>query len=144
MLQQKAKNQDPPLPRLDGVRLFVKGRIPSKKRGRNLFVRGGKLVNIPSKKYEEWHKEAIVQICDYKCRLLKDIHKVTLSFWAPDKRASDLTNKAESIMDLLVDAGILEDDNWWLVGKIELVFMGVNVQNPRCEIYIEQNIFHHE
>ena len=74
--------------------------------------------------------------CD--CTLVPKVKKVTLSFWAPDKRAADLTNKAESIMDLLVDRGILSDDNWHIIPNIELQFKGIDKINPRCYIYIER------
>lgn len=116
------------------LNLLVKGRIPSKKNSRNLFVRGGKLFNIPSKEYAAWHKTAILQLAAPKTASEIKWSKCKLAFWAPDKRAADLSNKTESIMDLLVDAGVIEDDNWWVIGKLELTFMGVDKLNPRCEI----------
>lgn len=39
-------------------------------------------------------------------------------------------------MDLLVDCGILPDDNWYICGDIRLKFGGVDAQNPRTEITI--------
>ena len=47
---------------------------------------------------------------------------------------NDLTNKAESIMDTLVDAGILEDDCWKQTGPVHLIPMGVDKDNPRVEV----------
>jgi len=117
------------------LNIRINGRIPSKKNSRNLFVRGGKLFNIPSKDYAAWHKLALLQIKLPKDRTLVP-SRITLSFWAPDKRASDLTNKAESIMDLLVDAKVIEDDNWWVIKEVKLQFMGVDKENPRCEILL--------
>jgi Holliday junction resolvase RusA-like endonuclease len=116
----------------------IEGRIPSKKNSRCLFVRGGKLMNIPSAKYTEWHKSAMEQVSEIRKKyfLLKDV-EIQIDFFAPDKRASDLSNKAESIMDLLVDAGILEDDNWWVVGRLVLCFRGVDKANPGATVYIK-------
>ena len=119
-------------------KITLKGRIPSKKNSRCLFVRRGKLFNIPSKAYSEWHKEASAQLCSF-VGSLKDIVFIQLDFYATDKRSSDLTNKSESVMDLLVDNGILEDDNWWVISKIGLNFLGVDKLNPRCEIHIYSN-----
>lgn len=124
-----------PLQDKDCISLTVNGRIPSKKNSRNLFVRGGKLFNIPSKDYAAWHKKALLQIKIPKTKVIQP-NKITLSFWAPDKRTSDLTNKAESIMDLLVDAKVIEDDNWWVIKEVKLQFMGVDKENPRCEILL--------
>jgi Holliday junction resolvase RusA-like endonuclease len=54
----------------------------------------------------------------------------------PDNRRTDLSNKAESIMDLLVDNGILEDDCWQIVPILALQGMKVDKENPRAEIFI--------
>jgi hypothetical protein len=61
---------------------------------------------------------------------------ILITFYPPDRNAGDLTNKAESIMDLLVDMEILEDDNWFICSDIHLKFGGVDKQNPRAEIEI--------
>ena len=117
----------------------INGRIPSKKNSRCLFVRGGRLVNIPSAKYAEWHKSAMSQVADVrKDNFLLDQVTVEIDFYAPDKRASDLSNKAESIMDLLVDAGILSDDNWWVVNKLVLNFRGVDKLEPGATVFIRK------
>lgn len=42
-------------------------------------------------------------------------------------------------MDLLVDAGILADDNWFVVPQLKLRFGGKDKINPRCEIIIYEN-----
>jgi len=118
---------------------MIAGRIPSKKNSRNIFVRGGRILNIPSAKYAAWHKDALTQVADIRKNyfLLENV-EVTIDFFAPDKRASDLSNKAESIMDLLVDAGILADDNWWVVDKLILNFRGVDKKNPGATVYIRK------
>jgi Holliday junction resolvase RusA-like endonuclease len=124
---------------IDQLVIKLTGRIPSKKNSRCLFVRGGKLVNIPSAKYAEWHKQALTQVADVrKDNFLLGQVTVEIDFYAPDKRASDLSNKAESIMDLLVDAGILSDDNWWVVNKLVLNFRGVDKLEPGATVFIRK------
>jgi len=116
--------------------IFISGRIPSKKNSRNIFVRGGRLMNIPSKQYATWHKEASKELASKRVRPYKTVKRIELSFFAPDRRASDLTNKSESIMDLLVDNKIIPDDNWWVISEILITFMGVRKEKPGCEIVI--------
>jgi len=118
------------------IKVVLKGRIPSKKNSRIVFVKNGRLMNLPSKDYVKWHKLASEQVSGIPKWETDGISKVELSIWAPDKRASDLTNKAESVMDLLVDNGIIKDDNWWIVNRVELIFKGVDRANPRCEVLI--------
>jgi hypothetical protein len=122
-------------PKQAELKLVVRGRIPSKKNSRNIFVRGGRICNIPSTKYAAWHKAALEQLIDYSGSPITKC-TIELSFYAPDKRGTDLTNKAESIMDLLVDREIIEDDNWWIVDRVCLMFKGVDKRNPRCEVSI--------
>lgn len=62
--------------------------------------------------------------------------QVILTFYPSNNRRCDLTNKAESIMDLLVDTGVLTDDNWHLVKSLRLEMGGVDKVNPRVEIVI--------
>ena len=96
------------------------------------------MFSIPSKAYKEWHQEATDQLCDDLLDSpIESVDKVTLSFYGPDKRKTDLTNKAESIMDLLVDNGFLTDDNCFDVKNIELKFIEIDRKNPRCKILIQ-------
>ena len=54
----------------------------------------------------------------------------------PDKRKTDLTNKAESVMDLLVDCGVIEDDSWQFVPKLYLSCLGTDKEKPGATIWI--------
>lgn len=92
---------------------------------------------LPSKNYKEWHEEQswLLKMLRPKTPIEKCEIKITI--YAPDKRRADLSNKAESILDLLVDNGFLEDDNWFVVNKLTLTFGGVDSKDPRAEIEIK-------
>lgn len=109
--------------------ISIKGRIPSKKNSR-ITTRSGR--SFPSAKYTEWHKDASWQLKNFKEKISADY--LELNFYFPDNRRTDLTNKAESIMDLLVDNGFLEDDCWQVIPNLRLQCKGVDKENPRCEI----------
>lgn len=119
-------------------KIVVKGRIPSKKNEKISMVRNGKLFIMPSKRFKEWHEQAVWDLKIQNIELIENVERVEIVLYAPDKRRSDLTNKAESLMDLLVDVKILEDDNWFIVGDIHLKFGGVDRENPRAEIFIKE------
>lgn len=108
--------------------IVLYGRIPSKKNSR-INTRSGR--SFPSAKYTEWHKDATKQLTGAKAITEKGM---TLTFYMPDNRRCDLTNKAESVMDLLVDNGLLEDDCWQVTGEVRLIPGGVDKENPRVEI----------
>jgi Holliday junction resolvase RusA-like endonuclease len=112
--------------------ITILGRIPSKKNSKQIVCRGRFPQVLPSQRYKEWHESAGWQI--KSMQPVKDFAQIIIKFYAPDKRKTDLTNKAESIMDLFVDMGKIEDDNWFVCKDIRLIFGGVDVKNPRAEI----------
>ena len=56
-------------------------------------------------------------------------------FYCKDLRRRDVSNMLESINDLLVDAGIIEDDDWKHV-RIGGADADLDRENPRAEITI--------
>lgn len=116
--------------------ITIKGDVPSKKNSRNIFCRGNRPINIPSKNYVDWHDEQMWLMKKHKPKKPLDHANVQIVIYPKTQRAADLTNKAESIMDLLVDAGILQDDNWFICETVVLAFGGVDKTNPRAEIIL--------
>lgn len=96
-----------------------------------MVCRGRFPLLLPSTKYRNWHRDALLQIKNRKKIKSKNI---TLTFYAGDNRKFDLTNKAESIMDTLVDAELIEDDNYSVINELCLKFGGVDKGKARCEI----------
>lgn len=112
-------------------KIIIYGSTPSKKNSKIISCRGNRPCLFPSSKYTEWNKDALSQI---KGKEQIKANSLTITFFTGDNRKFDLTNKAESIMDTLVDAGLLEDDNYSVVSDLHLKFGGVDKDNARCEI----------
>ena len=119
--------------RIKRMQIILKGNIPSKKNSR-INTKSGR--SFPSSKYTAWHKDAMLQLREQEVEQAKYkmVEEIALTFYAQDLRKFDLTNKTESVMDLLVDYGLLEDDNCYVIPHISIVFGGVDRENPRCEI----------
>lgn len=94
------------------------GNIPSKKNR----VRFGKNGTYHDKTFTAWHKQAVLQLAPQwkEDRWFARTAEVTIHFQYETLRAKDLTNCAESIMDLLVDVYILKDDNFKVVPHLIL------------------------
>lgn len=107
----------------------ILGRIPSKKNSR-INTRSGR--SFPSSKYMAWHKDASLQLMGQK--KIINSKNITLRFYMPDNRRTDLTNKAESVMDLLVDNEFIIDDCWQEINPLHLECGGVDRENPRVII----------
>lgn len=104
----------------------IPGLVPSKKNRHRVLVnrKTGKPFVRSDEQYQVWENEQLFRIKasqDFK-RLKKPIENcsIHLVFLGWDNRAWDLTNKAESIMDLLVRVGVLADDNWKVVNPLNL------------------------
>lgn len=123
---------------LQELKITISGPTPSKKNQRISLVIKGRAINIPSNKYREWHKGAVQEMGLLgKVETILKCHNVTLTFYSKDKRAFDISNKAESIMDLFVDCEIITDDNFNVVPRLTLVYGGIDKLNPRCEAVLE-------
>lgn len=94
-------------------------------------------MNVPSSAYTKWHKDASVQVRAQGLAPITDqIQKIELVFRMPDNRRADLTNKAESVMDLLVDCGIIKDDCWQVVPYVHIRAEGIDRENPGVDVTI--------
>ena len=117
----------------------IHGDVPSKKNSR-IFVAGGRGgFTIPGKYHQDWHKNAsremLALLHKTPCAVTKA--QVSIVFYPLTYRKSDLTNRAESIMDLLVNCGVLVDDNWFAVKKLTLQFGGVDRKDPRAVVTLK-------
>lgn len=116
---------------MEHVTLRLTGRIPSKKNSMVHIVRNGSMLKFPSKDYQIREKDALGQCLLAllpKCKA----NKVTIwyTFIRPDDRAADITNKQESINDMLVKYWFLEDDRWQYLDIEYAKSQGIDRENP--------------
>ena len=110
------------------------GETPSKKNSRVFVQKIGRL--LPSKQYQKWHAEALDQLILQGIRRVQGECGITLAFTHGDLRRRDSDNGTSSILDLLVDAGVLPDDNWRVVRQLH-VRNGYKKGEPSCQIVID-------
>lgn len=113
----------------------IKGETPAKKNSRITLPNGR---SVPGKRYREWHEAALPQVLAQLKGLrplLDEPCEVALSFFHGDYRRRDCDNGASSVLDLLVDAGVLSDDNWKIVRSLKVANL-YDKGDPRCEIEI--------
>lgn len=107
-------------------------RIPSKKNSR---ITTKSWRSFPSKQYGQWEKKKILELQNIPDDPISTCDFIHLLFTFPDKRKADLTNKAESVMDMLVKAWVLEDDNYSVVPRLILDYHWYSKEN--CWVDIE-------
>lgn len=119
------------------MKLILKGNVPSQKNSKQIFRNRatGKPFITSSVLVKQWQTN-----CLWQLKGIKPIEKypvcVNLLFFYDSNRRHDLDNGAAGVMDILVKAGILEDDSTKYVQKLCLTYGGVDKNNPRVEIYI--------
>jgi Holliday junction resolvase RusA-like endonuclease len=106
--------------RLEGlVIIHIPLETPSKKNSRVVDRRTGR--TFPNKRYTEWHKAASLYVRQQNAHPLDEgPFALYLEFTHGDRVRRDSDNGVSSILDLLVDCGILPDDNWMVVQKINV------------------------
>lgn len=109
---------------------------PSKKNSR-ITLKNGK--SIPSKDFTQWHSLASLYLATQK-RPVSPINfpcVITITFFHKDKRRRDSDNQTSSILDLLQDCSILEDDKWEIVRELHI--KNKTSQKAYCDIKIEND-----
>lgn len=100
-------------------KFILKGEVPSKKNSKRL-TKYGRL--IPSKKFYSWHNDAMIELLKQERpeNALDGILDIKFTFIHGTLQRRDSDNQITSILDLLKDVKIIEDDNWIIVRKIEV------------------------
>lgn len=117
-------------------KFVIEGETPAKKNSRIVNTKTGR--SFPSKRYSEWHKNAVFQLV-HQTRNIPQINepcRISMTFVHGDLRRRDSDNGTSSILDLLTDCGVLKDDNWQIVQELS-VKNSYSKGNPSCEVSIE-------
>lgn len=112
----------------------------TKKNSQQILVNraSGKPFVMPSKKFLEYEKQAKAYLGPKPETAIDYPVNVRCVFCTPTRRKVDLTNLLEAVDDLLVTAGILEDDNSRIVAGHDGSRVIHDRDNPRTEIEIER------
>ena len=96
------------------ITFVILGETPAKKNSRIVNTKTGR--SFPSKRYTQWHRDAMLQVYTQKQNAPIDKPcRIKLTFTHGDLRRRDSDNGSSSILDLLIDSGVLTDDNWQIV-----------------------------
>lgn len=127
---------------MTAIKFHYEGNTPSKKNQKRIVRRkDGAPFIMASTDYARWHKGAHLEMKLQMSRItgvtwpLSRTSQVIIRLFYEDRRRRDSTNTVESIMDLLVDAGILADDCWVMVGPMG-IFPSLRPDAPGWDIQL--------
>ena len=95
----------------------------------------GKPFIVPSKQYREYEKNALWVIPTANIGYPVNVKCL---FYMPTHRKVDLVNLLESVDDVLVKGGCLQDDNSNIIASHDGSRVLYDKENPRTEIFIEE------
>ena len=108
----------------------------TKKNSQQIIQVKGRAMIIPSKKYKEYEREVMNYLIFSKVMGIDYPVNVECHFYMATRRKCDLTNLLEAVDDVLVKAGILQDDNYTIIQSHDRSRVHYDKENPRTEIYI--------
>ena len=123
------------------MKLVISGDCPSKKNNKRIVTnkKTGKPFIISSERHNTWESTALSelkqQFSGYKVSGYPI--GITAIFYNGSKRRKDLDNQISSVLDVMVKAEVIEDDNVNFVDSIQLQYGGVDKESPRVEIFLD-------
>lgn len=109
----------------------------TKKNSQRLVHVGGRMIPITSKAYSDYHADCMRQITGDKRKGIDFPVNVQCVYYMRTHRRVDLNNLLEATADILVDAGVLADDNSQIVAGHDGSRVYYDKENPRAEITID-------
>ena len=110
----------------------------SKKNSQRLIRAGGRTIPITSAAYEQYRRDCLRQITGDKRRGINRPVNMKCVYYMATRRVVDLVNLLEATCDILVDAGVIADDNCRIVAGHDGSRVLYDRQNPRVEIEITE------
>lgn len=119
--------------------ITIYGEPRSKKNSCQIVNIGGKPRLIQSKNYRDYEKDACWQISELHITDHIDYRiNIKYTFYRSSKRRVDLSNLIAAADDILVKAGVIEDDNWKIVCGHDGSRIRFDAIAPRTEIEITE------
>ena len=120
------------------MELTLHGRPITKKNSQRIVSIGGRPRLIPSAQFKDYEKSCLFQIRMARIgepRISSPVN-VRCVYYMPTRHRVDLVNLLEASCDILVAAGILEDDNSNIVASHDGSYVTHDKYDPRVEITI--------
>ena len=115
-----------------------RGEVASKKNSRMLVHGHGRSFLLPSERYREWEKNAksVISLYGRPATPFKAA-RLSIRIYHGDAVRRDTNNATQGIQDVLVEMGVIEDDNWMVIGSPEVMHF-VDVADPRMEVTVTE------
>lgn len=120
------------------MNLILHGRPITKKNSQRIVSIGGRPRILPSERYTEYAENCKFQIRLSGMENMRIAAPINLKcvYYMPTKHRVDLVNLLEATCDILVDSGVIQDDNCKIVASHDGCYVTYDKYDPRVEISI--------
>lgn len=120
------------------MKLILYGRPITKKNSSRIVTIGRYPRLLPSKQFVQYEKDCLRQITAKQRLGLSKPSNMKCVYFMPTRHRVDLCNLLAATCDILVNAGVIEDDNSKIIVSHDGSRVDYDKQNPRVEIEIEE------
>lgn len=120
------------------IRITIPGTPITKKNSQQIVYAGSRPMIIPSKAYKDYRRACLYAIPAEDRQRIDYPVNMCCVYYMPTKRRVDLCNLLEATCDILVDAGVLKDDNSTIVAAHDGSRVDLDREQPRVEITIRR------
>lgn len=110
----------------------------TKKNSQQIVNVKGRPIIIPSKQYKQYERDAL-WLLNYDGDTIDYPVNVKAIFYMKTRRRVDLVNLQEALLDVLVRAEVIEDDNNRIVASMDGSRVSYDKENPRTEVEITRS-----
>lgn len=110
----------------------------TKKNSQQIITVKGRPMIIPSKAYNQYERDALWLI-NYDGDPIDYPVNIKATFYMKTRRRVDLVNLQEALLDVLVKAEVLADDNNTIVASTDGSRVSYDKENPRTEVEITRS-----
>lgn len=107
----------------------------TKKNSQVIAKHNGRTFVVQNKLYKKYEKECL-NVIEPPEKPIDEPVNVQMRFFMPTRRRVDLVNLQQACLDILVRAGVLEDDNFNIVYSMDGSRVFYDKTDPRTEITI--------
>lgn len=122
---------------MDELKITIPIEPVTKKNSQRIIIVRGRPMILPSAKYAAYEKACALYIHS-KGEPISTPVNVKCVYYMPTRRRVDITNLMEATHDILVQYGVLEDDNSNIVYSVDGSRVYYDKLNPRTEITITE------
>lgn len=124
---------------MEPIRIILNGEPRTKKNSQRILTRpNGQRFIKPSPQYEAYEKACLWRLRKYSALQLQGPLNVRCVYYMGTLRKVDLVNLLEATDDILVKAGLLEDDNANVIASHDGSRVRLDRKNPRAAITITE------